>query len=249
MFIKGLHWYNNGEIELLAEECPKDFLKGRLSMSEETKRKMSENNYIKKITPEKEKIRREKISKTKQNKSQEEKLEYSKKLSQSRKGKGLGIIPWNKGKKGLQKAWNKGLSFEECHDSSKEEMVKNINKTKRENNSFNISNKEEEYYKELCKEYGEENIIRQYYDAERYPYNCDFYIKTKDLFIELNATWTHGGKPYNAEDKECQEQLKLWEEKSKTSKYYRNAIYTWTDLDVRKQTCAKQNNLNYKTIY
>ena len=197
-----------------------------------------------------------------ESKTEEEKNEYRNKISQNTKGK-------NKGKS----AWNKGLTKEtdervkKCSEHTREinllkvEYIKSNNpnyyKNWREkislcmakNKSFNTSKPEENLYKELCLKYGEENVIRQYYDAERYPYSCDFYIKTEDLFIELNATWTHGGKPYNAEDKECQEQLKLWEEKAKTSDFYRNAIYTWTDLDVRKQTCAKRNNLNYKIIY
>ena len=54
--------------------------------------------------------RREAISKTKQNKTEEEKLLYSQHISEARKGKGAGIIPWNKGAKGLQVAWNKGIS-------------------------------------------------------------------------------------------------------------------------------------------
>lgn len=53
--------------------------------------------------------RRAAISKTKQSKTEEEKLRYSENISRARKGKGLGIEPWNKGKKGLQKAWNKGI--------------------------------------------------------------------------------------------------------------------------------------------
>ena len=54
--------------------------------------------------------RRLAISKTKQNKTEEEKLLYSKHISEARKGKGLGVKPWNKGTKGLQVAWNKGIS-------------------------------------------------------------------------------------------------------------------------------------------
>lgn len=54
--------------------------------------------------------RRLAISKTKQNKTEEEKLLYSKHISEARKGKGVGVIPWNKGTKGLQVAWNKGIS-------------------------------------------------------------------------------------------------------------------------------------------
>ena len=55
--------------------------------------------------------------------------------------------------------------------------------------------------------------------------------------------------PYNPNDEECIKQLNIWKEKSKTSDFYKQAIYTWTDLDVRKQAYAKQNQLNYITIY
>lgn len=54
--------------------------------------------------------RRAAISNTKQNKTEEEKLLYSKHISESRRGKGIGVTPWNKGTKGLQVAWNKGIS-------------------------------------------------------------------------------------------------------------------------------------------
>lgn len=120
--------------------------------------------------------------------------------------------------------------------------------TMRKNNSFNSSKPEDKMLKELIEKYGEENVLTQYIE-ERYPFKCDFYIKSKDLFIELNAHWSHGFKPYDANDTECQERLKMWQEKAKTSKFYRQAIYVWTDLDVRKQRCAKENKLNYITIY
>ena len=69
------------------------------------------NRLLKKYTIKKsEEQRRLAISKTKQNKTEEEKLLYSKHISEARKGKGVGITPWNKGTKGLQVAWNKGIS-------------------------------------------------------------------------------------------------------------------------------------------
>ena len=70
-----------------------------------------------------------------------------------------------------------------------------------------------------------------------------------DLFIELNAHWTHGGKPFDPNDEECINKLKEWEEKAKTSEYFRVAIETWTVRDVEKQRIAKENGLNYKVIY
>lgn len=203
-----------------------------------------------------------KRKKTMDSKTEQEKLEYREKISISTKGKNTGKIPWNKG---LTKETDPRLEnvSERTRKinllKAKELKIKNpnyyqnwrekISETMRLNKSFNTSRPEEEYYEELCKEYGSENVKRQYYDVERYPYNCDFYISSEDLFIELNLCWTHGGRSYNPTDIECQKQLNEWKEKAKTSQFYKNAIYTWTDLDVRKQNCAKENNLNYIIIY
>ena len=41
--------------------------------------------------------------------------------------------------------------------------------------------------------------------------------------------------------------LKLWEHKN--TKFYQNAIYTWTCLDVKKRETAKHNNLNFFEFY
>ena len=98
----------------------------------------------------------------------------------------------------------------------------------------------------LIKTYGSENIKFNYIE-ERYPFKCDFYIKLYDLFIEINAHWTHGGHSFNKSNQEDIDKLNLW--KSKNTKYYQNAINTWTNLDVRKRNIAKQNNLNYLEIF
>ena len=120
--------------------------------------------------------------------------------------------------------------------------------TKKINNSFNTSKPEEEFYRTLLEENKNKTIYRRYKE-KRYPFYCDFYIVEDDLFIELNAHWTHGGKPYNPDDISCQEQLKVWQEKAKTSQFYAEAIKTWTVRDVEKQRIAKEHNLNYKVIY
>lgn len=121
--------------------------------------------------------------------------------------------------------------------------------TKKLNNSFNKSSSEENFYRQLLEENKNKTILRQYKDNERYPFYCDFYIVEDDLFIELNAHWTHGGRPYDPNSSECQEQLKIWKEKAQTSKFFQNAIQTWTIRDVNKQRIAQENNLNYKVIY
>lgn len=109
---------------------------------------------------------------------------------------------------------------------------------------------EKELYNDLCNTYGEENIIKQYYDKERYPFRCDFYIIPEDKFIELNGFWTHGPHPFNKDDVNDQLLLANLEEDAEAGdKWAKAFIYTWTDLDVRKLETAKRNNLNFEFIY
>lgn len=133
------------------------------------------------------------------------------------------------------------------HPSQSKEILTRSFETKRKRNTFNSSAPEEKYYIYLCKKYSVEDIFRQYSD-KRYPFNCDFYIKSLDLFIELNLSWTHGNKPFeNTAEDLCK--LAIWREKAKTSVYYQNAIDVWTRRDIKKQQIAKENNLNYKVYY
>lgn len=150
--------------------------------------------------------------------------EALKKMSDSRKGKKL---PPEKLRKKLEKDYI----------------------TRKKNNTFNSSAPEKELLEKLKIENPNKTIISHYKDKDRYPYYCDFYIVEDDLFIELNAHWTHGGKPFDENDKECQEQLAVWKEKAKQSKFYEAAIETWTIRDVNKLQCAIKNKLNYQTIY
>lgn len=126
--------------------------------------------------------------------------------------------------------------------------VDKVEKTKTKNSTFNTSKPEIKFKQELQETFGTQNVLTNY-KCDRYPFRCDFYIPSEDLFIELNLHWTHGGKPYNPEDEDCQKQLQLWQEKAKQSKFYQNAIETWTVRDVKKQKIAKENKLNYKVIY
>ena len=160
-------------------------------------------------------------------------------------------------------AWNKGIHIVGHSQSDKtREKIKNTHlsadfkkkryDTMKANNTLCVNSDtiaEKMVYAELVNKYGEENIIKQYFDKNRYPFKCDFYVIPEDKFIEVNGNWTHGGMPYNENNINCIDKLITWEEKSKTSKYYKNAIYTWTDLDVRKRKIAEENHLNYEVIY
>lgn len=137
----------------------------------------------------------------------------------------------------LKETWRKN------HD----DILSRVYAKKRSHNTFNASNPEENYYFYLIDKYGENDVIRQYVD-DRYPFNCDFYIKSLDLFIELNLHWTHGGKLFTG-SKEDLLLLEHWKEKAKTSKFYQAAIEIWTQKDVEKYNYIKRNKLNFKIFY
>lgn len=195
------------------------------------------------------------------NKSEDEILAYRKKLSDNTKGKNLGKEPWNKGltKETDERVAKSAKTLSDTNLQRYSQLKQfdpdyfnkwrnNINDVMRTNNSFNRSLEEDKYYDKLIKEYGEDNVIRWYSD-DRYPFACDFYIPSEDLFIELNKHWTHGGHLFDELNLNDISKLEYWQERAKTSRYYKNAIYTWTILDVKKAQIAKQNHLNYKVIY
>ena len=123
-----------------------------------------------------------------------------------------------------------------------------IYQTKKKNSTFNTSAIEERFYVELLKYFSSDNIVRQYKEI-RYPYCCDFYIKSLDLFIELNMTWSHGPNKFDANNKDDLILLERWQEKAKNSRYYKKAIETWTKRDGLKFKSAAENNLNYCAFY
>ena len=126
------------------------------------------------------------------------------------------------------------------------EILEKDYNTKKQNNTFNTSKPEESLYLKLLTKFKSDDIIRQY-KSPKYPYNCDFYIKSLDLYIELQGTWTHGSEPYNHENPEHSKIVEFW--KSKNTNFYNNAIEIWTIRDVEKRKIAKENNLNYIEVF
>lgn len=124
-------------------------------------------------------------------------------------------------------------------------LVNHLIETKRKNNTFNKSKPEQRILLKLKTLY--KDVIYNYKDITRYPFLCDFYIPSLDLFIELNFHWTHGKEPFDKNNEKHLEIINLW--KNKIKPFYKHAIYVWTDLDVRKLQTFKKNNLNYRIFY
>ena len=130
------------------------------------------------------------------------------------------------------------------HISQSEEIKRRKNETYKKNNTFNTSKQENEVYFKLLKIFNKDDVYRNFKD-ERYPFNCDFYIKSLDLFIECNFHWSHSGHWFKENNIDDINKLKLWKEKAVKSQYYKNAITTWTIRDVNKKITAEKQQLNY----
>jgi len=127
--------------------------------------------------------------------------------------------------------------------------------TKRKNGTWVVSKDENLCYDLLLNYFNKNNVIRQYNEDPRYPFLCDFYIKSLDLFIECNFNWVHGKEPYDPNNEKHQEILKEWTRRSEKRKndkkrnYYMGAIYTWSISDKNKIDTAKINNIKYLIFY
>lgn len=144
--------------------------------------------------------------------------------------------------------WN-NKSQEEREEITKK-RIKNINsdlaiqkarETKFLNGSYKISKSENNFYNKLKLFIQQDDIIRGYID-NRYPFNCDFYIKSKDLFIEYQGHQTHGTKPYDELDLDSINDLE-----ELTLRGY--STTTLTIRDPNKLKIAKQNKINLLLIY
>lgn len=133
---------------------------------------------------------------------------------------------------------------------SSNEIQEKIYNTKLLNNSFNVSYQEDVCFDLLKEKYSD--CIRQY-KSELYPFNCDFYIPSLDLYIEYNRSHYHHYHPFDINDDNDINELNRLKEKAENSNahkngkksQYDNIIYTWTILDAKKRNIAQQNNLNY----
>ncbi len=129
-------------------------------------------------------------------------------------------------------------------DKEKAEIKHKSYLTKKKNHSFKVSKIEDLCYAQLLTVYPD---AKHGYKSIEYPFVCDLYIPSIDLYIELNFHWTHGKHPYNKQ--KDTEVLAEWIEKAKSSKYFRNAINTWTVRDVNKLKVAKQNKVQLLVFY
>lgn len=148
-------------------------------------------------------------------------------------------------KEKVQKKWNVPLyskteNFKKFMQENKEIINERRDATKRKNHTFNTSKPEENLYILLKEKFPE--VVRQYKDKNLYPWNCDFFIPSINLYIEYQGYYTHGKHPYHIDsiedNKLIQEYKKRYGEKCQ-------AITIWSISDVKKRETAKKNHLHW----
>lgn len=133
---------------------------------------------------------------------------------------------------------------------SQDSVQQKIIETKRRKGTSNSSKPEKEAYALLVERFGEDDVVSQYKSDVRYPFACDLYIKSMDLFIEINASWLHGFHWFDENNSEDLARLQLLVEKSDQGKpMYARAVYIWTYDDLRKRDVAEKNKLNYLVFW
>lgn len=105
-------------------------------------------------------------------------------------------------------------------------------------------------FKKLVDYFGRNDVFYQYGlfpKDNRYPFNCDFYIKSLDLFIELNYHYSHNDHWFDKTN-EC-DVNKYNEWKHSHNIKYRKAAYNWAITDLQKRKFAEDNGLNYLVFW
>ena len=146
----------------------------------------------------------------------------------------------------------KGKTLSEEHKKkisiavSSEEFQNKRNNTLNKNHSWNISKYEESTYNELLKYTNSNDIIRQY-KSKLYPFNCDFYIKSINTYIEVQCSHFHHFHPFDMHNENDINELNKLKQNNKPQ--YKAIINVWTEKDPYKRMIAKENNLNYIEIW
>lgn len=125
------------------------------------------------------------------------------------------------------------------------EIVKKIWKTKKKNGTTNTSEPENKIAELLIAFFGDQ--VKREYVSEKYPFHCDFFIPSEELYIEYHGFFTHGGRAFfNTDDDK--NKINKWKSQ-KNSQFIEHAIKGWTVMDVNKRNIAYENNLNFIEIY
>lgn len=102
----------------------------------------------------------------------------------------------------------------------------------------------------LCERFGADDVVRDY-KSDEYPFPC-FYIKSRNLRIEIFDHASHGGHWFNKSNPTDRAKLKCFNAAFKADgddEYACNVASTWSDIDIAKRWYAAKNGLNYVVFW
>lgn len=99
-----------------------------------------------------------------------------------------------------------------------------------------------EVYNKLTSVFGEDDVVKQF-KSDVYPFYCDFYIRSRDMYIDSRYHWTHNDHPFDMDNRADADTVKEW--KKRNTSYFEKAVLTWTKTDPKKRETAKTNGLNF----
>lgn len=136
------------------------------------------------------------------------------------------------------------------------EICRKIFDNRHKNKTMNTSLPEQVLGEMLVNRFGENDVLTNVIVDNRYPYHVDFYVKSLDLFIELNGDACHNNHWFDSTNARDLQILQSWRKnaervESSTGKAsrYTKYIVVWTQTDVAKREAAKRNALHYLVFW
>ena len=103
-------------------------------------------------------------------------------------------------------------------------------------------------YAALVEQFGESDV-RVDYRSKRYPFPCDFYIKSRDLYIELHDFNAHGHHWFDKASLSDRARLKMMFERGGIADNYFVNADIWGRIDTSKRWYAARAGLNYVVFW
>lgn len=131
------------------------------------------------------------------------------------------------------------------HAAQCPDVMRRMVNTKRVNGTFNTSEAEAVLREMLVAKFGESDVKCQH-ETLAYPYQCDFYVASRDLYVELNGFVSHGRHWFGQTAADLIQAAAL---SDRHTEFYDNVVDVWTRRDVEKRETARRNNLNYVVFW
>ena len=105
----------------------------------------------------------------------------------------------------------------------------------------------EQYFIDKLEELNINYEYRYFDESGQYPYECDFYLKDTNTFIEINGTGLHDTHIFDPNNKKDIEQLEYIKSRTDSS-WYQSKLRIWLK-DKEKYDTAIKNKLNYYILW